>query len=61
MNWFMFRVWRWFSDSTAYLLLFISLSGLYLWVVLRSERRIGLAFMATGACSFFGIVYALSH
>jgi hypothetical protein len=61
MNWFMFRAWRWLADSTVYLLFFISVSGIYLWVVLRAERRIGLALMATGACSFFGIVYALSH
>jgi hypothetical protein len=52
MNWFMFRVWRWLADSTAYALLFISVSGIYLWVVLRAERRIGLALLVTGACSF---------
>jgi hypothetical protein len=61
MNWFMFRAWRWLADSTAYALLFISVSGIYLWVVLRAERRIGLVLIVTGACSFFGIVYALSH
>jgi hypothetical protein len=61
MNWFMFRAWRWLADSTAYALLFISVSGIYLWVVLRAERRIGLVLIVVGACSFFGIVYTLSH
>ena len=61
MNWFMMRVWRWLADATVYLLLFISLSGIYLWIVLRTERRIGLILLAAGASSFFGIIYAISH
>ena len=61
MNWFMMRVWRWLADATVYLLLFISLSGIYLWIVLRAERRVGLILLAAGASSFFGIIYAISH
>ena len=61
MNWFLFRVWQWLADTTVYLLFFISVSGIYLWVVLRAERRTGLVLLAAGAFSFFGIVYALSH
>jgi hypothetical protein len=61
MNWYLMRVWRWLADATAYLLFFISVSGIYLWAVLRAERRIGLVLMAAGAVSFFGIAYALSH
>jgi hypothetical protein len=61
MNWVMMRVWRWLADGTVYLLFFISISGIYLWIVLRAERRIGLVLMTAGAFSFFGIVYALSH
>ncbi len=60
-NWFYMRVWKWVADATVYLVLFISISGIYLWVVLRAERRIGLALIAGGASSFFGLVYALSH
>ncbi len=59
MNWFPMRIWRWLADATAYLLFFISLSGVYLWAVLRSERRVGLALLAAGAASFSGIVYAI--
>jgi hypothetical protein len=61
MNWFMIRVWRWASDSTAYLLFFISVSGIYLWVALRAERRAGMFLLAAGSCWFFGMIYALSH
>lgn len=58
-NWFWTRVWRWLADGTVYLTLFLSLSGIYLWVTLRAERRIGLAMIAAGALSFGGIVYAI--
>ncbi len=53
------RVWRWAADGTVYLLLFISLSGIYLWAVLRAERRAGLILTGAGAISFFGVIYAL--
>ena len=61
MNWYLMRVWRWLADATAYLLFFISISGIYLWAVLRAERRVGLVLVAVGAVSFFGIAYALSY
>ena len=53
------QVWRIFADATVYLILFLTLSGVYLWVVLRAERRVGLVFLAAGVCSFGGLVYAL--
>src|SRR5882672_4653577 len=58
MNWFYMRVWRWLADATVYLLLFISASGIYLWYVLRAERRVGIGLLVAGALTFFGIVYA---
>lgn len=61
MNWFYMRIWRWLADATVYVVLFLSLSGIYLWYVLRAERRIGFALLAAGALSFFLIVYGLSH
>jgi hypothetical protein len=61
MNWFMIRAWRWLADATAYLVLFISVTGIYLWIVLRSERRAGLILIGLGAFSFFGMVYVLSN
>lgn len=61
MNWFYMKAWRWFADATVYLVLFISVSGIYLWYVLRSERRVGVILLLAGTLSFFGIGYALSH
>ncbi|MCX6623997.1 MAG: PepSY-associated TM helix domain-containing protein [Acidobacteria bacterium] len=58
-NWLPIQIWRWLADATVYLLLFISLSGVYLWYVLRAERRVGLLLLGAGAVSFWGLVYAL--
>jgi len=61
MNWFYMQAWRWLADTTAYLILFISVSGIYLWYVLRAERRVGFVLLFAGALSFLGLAYALSH
>lgn len=61
MNWFYMKAWRWMADATVYLILFISVSGLYLWYALRAERKVGLILLFAGALSFFGMAYALSH
>lgn len=61
MNWFYMKAWRWLADTTAYLILFISVSGIYLWFVLRAERKVGFLLLFAGALSFFGLAYALSH
>ena len=61
MNWFYMKAWRWMADATVYLVLFISVSGIYLWYVLRAERRVGFILLFAGALTFFGMVYALSH
>ena len=61
MNWFAMKAWRWLADTTAYLILLISVSGIYLWYVLRAERKVGLVLLLAGALSFFGLAYALSH
>jgi len=41
--------------------LFVTLSGIYLWYVLRAEQRVGAGLLGAGAIAFFGIVYALVH
>ena len=61
MNWFYMRAWRWMADATVYLILFLSVSGVYLWYVLRAQRKVGLILLFAGALSFFGMAYALSH
>ena len=61
MNWFVMKVWRGFADATVYLTLFISVSGIYLWYMLRAERKVGLLLLLAGTVTFFGIAYAVSH
>jgi hypothetical protein len=61
MNWFPMRLWLWLADATVYLLLLVTVSGIYLWYALSVDRKIGLALLAMGAASFFGIVYAIVH
>jgi hypothetical protein len=58
-NWFWTRLWKWLADGTVYLLLFISATGLYLWLVLEAERRIGLILLGAGAATFFTFIYVL--
>ena len=58
-NWAGTQAWRVLADGTIYLLLFISLSGVYLWWAIRAERRIGIALLAGGAATFAGLIYAV--
>jgi hypothetical protein len=53
------RIWRVVADGTVYLVLFITITGIYLWGVLKAERRVGLALLAAGAASFWGLVYVI--
>src|SRR5437867_8909157 len=61
LNWVYMKAWSWMADATVYLILFISVSGIYLWYVLRAERSLGYILIIAGALSFFGMAYALSH
>ena len=61
MNWFYMKAWRWMADATVYLILFISISGIYLWYVLRAERKVGFILLFAGALSFFVMAYVVSH
>lgn len=58
-NWPVLRVWAWLADGTAWLLIFLSVSGVYLWAVLRAERRIGAFLILAGAISLMGSLYAI--
>ena len=60
-NWIGTRIWRVLADATIYFLLFISLSGIYLWWAIKAERRIGLTLLAAGALTFFGLIFAILH
>ena len=59
-NWWPMRAWRGLADASAYLLLFLTFSGIYLWVALKAERRIGLALILAGGLTFGGLVYAIA-
>jgi hypothetical protein len=61
MNWFYMKVWRWFADATVYLTLFITVSGIYLWYMLRAERKSGFVLLFAGTLTFVGLVYVLSR
>jgi hypothetical protein len=58
-NWFVTRVWGWLSDGTAWLMLFLSASGIYLWVTLKSGRRIGWMLMMGGIICLGGALCAI--
>src|SRR5262249_49923483 len=59
-NTLLMRAWRIAADVTAYAVLFITLSGIYLWCALRAERRVGLVLTVLGACTFWGLVYVIA-
>lgn len=54
------RAWRILADTTTYLFLFITLSGIYLWLALRTDRRVGLLMILAGAGTFWGLVYVIA-
>jgi hypothetical protein len=60
-NWIGTEAWRVFADTTIYLLLFISITGIYLWWAIKAERRIGLTLLTAGAVTFLGLVFAILH
>lgn len=60
-NWMGTRIWRVLADSTIYVLLFITITGLYLWWAIRAERRVGLLLAAAGAVTMFGLILAILH
>ena len=60
-NWVGTRAWGVLADLTIYLLLFISLSGVYLWFAIRAERRVGLSLLTAGAITFLGLIFAILH
>lgn len=58
-NWVFTRMWGIFADGTVYLILFVTLTGIYIWFLVRSERVRGLAFFAAGCICFAAVLFAL--
>lgn len=58
-NWVITRYWGWLADVTVYVLLFLTASGVYLWTVLKADRRAGLLFLGSGMAAFVALVAAI--
>lgn len=58
-NWVFSRAWGWFADATVGLMLFVSASGVYLWALIKAERKVGLVLIGAGALSFVTLITAL--
>lgn len=58
-NWIVTRLWGWFADATVYLVLFLSVSGVYLWTALKADRKAGLLFLGAGVLSFVAVIAAI--
>ncbi len=58
-NWVFMRLWRWMTDATVYLILFSTVSGIYLWLLVRADRRAGLVALGAGVLSFLVAVFAV--
>ena len=52
-------MWGWVADSVVYITLFLTVTGIYLWLVLKSERKAGMLALGSGAFGFAAILYAL--
>ncbi|MNC96219.1 hypothetical protein D3C83_135330 [compost metagenome] len=56
MTWIFSKLWGWSVDAVICLVLFLTLSGVYLWFMIEGERKVGLALMAGGVTCFAAIV-----
>ena len=58
-NWVGTRAWRWLADTTVYTILFVSITGVYLWYTIKAERSVGLSLLGAGAAAFSGLIYVV--
>jgi len=58
-TWIFSKAWGWVADGTVYIALFLTLSGIYMWTVLRAERKADILALGSGAVAFFVILYGL--
>lgn len=59
-NWLYTVWWSAMADGFVYAVLFLTLSGLFLWWKIKSDRMIGWALLGTGAMSVMLLAMALS-
>ena len=58
-NWIYTVWWGVLADTTVYAILFLTVSGLYLWWMVKPERRTGWALLAAGIGSLVLLVAAI--
>jgi hypothetical protein len=51
------KIWRLIADAVVYLLLFLILSGIYLWYLLEIERNKGFYTIILGILFFIGLIF----
>jgi len=59
-NWVFVQIWRALGDLTVALLLFSTASGIYLWLLIRAQRRAGLLLLGGGAATFILLITLLT-
>jgi len=55
------KIWRLIADAVVYLLLFLILSGLYMWCYLKPERRKGFYSIILGILFFIGLLFVILY
>ena len=55
-NWWPTRLWGALTSATAYGLLFLTVSGVYIWLVLGLPRRTGYILAAAGGLVIFILI-----
>jgi len=50
------KVWRYIADTIVYSLLFLTISGVFLWYFMQSERRLGIYALGFGFLVFIGLL-----
>ena len=58
-SWIMSKAWGWVADTTVYITLLLTLTGVYMWAVLKSERKAGLFALGSGVIAFTAILVGL--
>lgn len=60
-NWIYTKIWTLLTDATVYLSLLVSVTGVYLWTLLKAERKVGLGFLGAGVLSFILALVSLIY
>lgn len=50
------KIWRLLADAVVYILLFLTVSGVFLWYFLKVERKLGLYAITLGIFFFVGLL-----